>query len=70
MSHQAWEKGIVAKNVQDSRRRVWMDAKQQRFSSINELNIRLEARCRSLWAEVQHPEYVGITVANVLERCI
>lgn len=46
-----WEKGIVEKNVQDSRRRIWMDAKQQRFSSFNELNIWLETRCRALWAE-------------------
>jgi len=63
-----WEKGVVEKNVQDSRRRIWMDAKQQRFSSFNELNIWLQARCRALWAEVQHPEYVGITVADVLEQ--
>ena len=63
-----WEKGVVEKNVQDSRRRIWMDAKQQRFSSFNELNIWLEARCRALWSEVQHPEYVGITVADVLEQ--
>ena len=45
-----------------------MDAKQQRFSSFNELSIWLEARCRALWSEVQHPEYVGITVADVLEQ--
>ena len=63
-----WEKGVVEKNVQDSRRRIWMDAKQQRFSSFNELNIWLEARCRALWSEVRHPEYVGITVADVLEQ--
>ena len=63
-----WEKGVVEKNVQDSRRRIWMDARQQRFSSFNELNIWLEARCRALWSEVRHPEYVGITVADVLEQ--
>ncbi len=34
-----WEKGIVEKNVQDTRRRIWYDAKQQRFSSFEELNI-------------------------------
>ncbi len=63
-----WEKGIVEKNVQDSRRRIWMDAKQQRFSTFDELNAWLEVRCRALWSSVQHPEYVGITVADVLEQ--
>ena len=29
-----WEKGIVEKNVQDSRRRVWIEAKTQVFSSF------------------------------------
>jgi transposase len=29
-----WEKGIVEKNVQDTRRRVWIEAKQQLFSSF------------------------------------
>ena len=62
-----WEKGIVEKNVQDSRRRVWMDAKQQRFSSFDELNAWLEVRCRAMWAEGQHPDYAGVTVAEVLE---
>ena len=43
-----WEKGIVEKNVQDTRRRIWIEAKQQQFSSFEELNIWLEVRCRSL----------------------
>jgi transposase len=63
-----WEKGVVEKNVQDSRRRIWMEAKQQRFGSFNELNLWLEARCRALWSEIQHPDYAGITVAEVLEQ--
>jgi len=63
-----WEKGIVEKNVQDARRRIWMDAKQQQFSSFEELNVWLEACCRGLWSEVQHPDYVGITVADALEQ--
>jgi len=63
-----WEKGVVEKNVQDARRRIWMDAKQQRFSTFDEVNAWLEVRCRALWSEVQHPEYVGITVADVLEQ--
>ncbi len=63
-----WEKGVVEKNVQDSRRRIWMDAKAQRFGSFDELNVWLEARCRALWSEIQHPDYVGITVADALEQ--
>jgi transposase len=63
-----WEKGIVEKNVQDARRRIWIDAKQQQFSSFEELNIWLGVRCRTLWSELEHPEYTGITVADALEQ--
>ncbi len=45
-----------------------MDAKAQRFGSFDELNVWLEARCRALWAEIQHPDYAGITVADALEQ--
>ena len=63
-----WEKGIVEKNVQDSRRRVWIDAKTQIFSSFAELNAWLDVRCRRLWAEVGHPDYAGVTIADALEQ--
>jgi len=63
-----WEKGVVEKNVQDARRHIWMDAKQQRFSSFDELNTWLEARCRSLWSEQEHPDYAGITLTDALEQ--
>ncbi len=63
-----WEKGIVEKNVQDARRRIWIEAKQQKFSSFDELNVWLEARCRALWTEIEHPEYAGITLADALEQ--
>lgn len=63
-----WEKGVVEKNVQDSRRRVWMEAKEQRFSTFDELNAWLEVRCRTLWAAMEHPDYVGITIADALEQ--
>ena len=39
-----WEKGVVEKNVQDMRRRIWNEAKQQPFSSFDELNDWLEVR--------------------------
>ncbi len=63
-----WEKGVVEKNVQDSRRRVWMDAKQHRFSTFDELNAWLEVRCRELWAAMAHPDYEHITIADALEQ--
>jgi hypothetical protein len=32
-----WEKGVVEKNVQDSRRRIWQDAQGERFGSFADL---------------------------------
>jgi transposase len=63
-----WEKGRVEKNVQDSRRRVWIDASRQRFGSFEELNVWRGQRCRELWAEIHHPEHSQFTVAEMLEH--
>ena len=63
-----WEKGVVEKNVQDSRRRIWIDAGQQRFGSFVELNAWLATRCRALWEEVRHPEHKQFSVAEMLEH--
>jgi len=63
-----WEKGIVEKNVQDSRRRIWQDAGKQRFSSFAELNDWLLKRCTTLWRELRHPEYSELTVSEMLEH--
>ena len=63
-----WEKGVVEKNVQDSRRRVWIDAREQRFASVDELNAWVGERCRALWLEVKHPEHKQFSVAEVLEQ--
>jgi transposase len=63
-----WEKGIVEKNVQDGRRRIWQEASKRRFGSFMELNLWVMERCRSLWKEIRHPEYDGMTVADVLEQ--
>ena len=63
-----WEKGVVEKNVQDMRRHLWNEAKQQPFSSFDDLNQWLETRCRALWSEIQHPDYAGITLADALEQ--
>ena len=63
-----WEKGVVEKNVQDSRRRIWIDAGKQRFGSFTELNAWLGQRCRALWDEVRHPEHEQFSVAEMLEH--
>ena len=63
-----WEKGVVEKNVQDSRRRIWIDAAQQRFGSFVELNAWLGDRCRALWDEVRHPEHGHFSVAEMLDN--
>lgn len=62
-----WEKGVVEKNVQDSRRRIWQDAATERFSTFTELNLWLLKRCRELWLELKHPEY-DLTLAEMLEH--
>lgn len=62
-----WEKGIVEKNVQDSRHRLWLDASQQCFASFADLNAWLEARCRALWSELSWPERQGMTLQEALE---
>ncbi|VTU31314.1 Transposase [Variovorax sp. SRS16] len=63
-----WEKGVVEKNVQDSRRRIWIDARERRFASFDELNAWLGERCRALWQEVKHPEHKQFSVAEMLEH--
>ena len=62
-----WEKGVVEKNVQDSRRRIWIQAAKERFGSFAELNAWLGDRCRALWDEVRHPEHDQFTVAEMLD---
>ena len=63
-----WEKGVVEKNVQDSRRRIWIDAAKIKFGSFSELNAWLGQRCRELWDEVRHPEHTQFSVAEMLEH--
>jgi transposase len=62
-----WEKGVVEKNVQDSRRRIWLEARERRLGSLDELNAWLAERCRALWSELRHPEHKSFSVAEVLE---
>jgi len=63
-----WEKGVVEKNVQDSRRRVWNEARERKFSAFAELNAWLGERCRALWDEVRHPEHSRFSLAEMLEQ--
>ncbi len=63
-----WEKGRVEKNVQDSRRRIWIEAGRRRFGSFVKLNAWLAERCRALWNEVRHPEHSQFSVAEMLEH--
>lgn len=63
-----WEKGVVEKNVQDARRRVWSEARKHKFSNFAELNAWLETQCRLLWATLPHPDYASLTIADVLEQ--
>ena len=63
-----WEKGRVEKNVQDSRRRIWIEASRRRFGSFAELNAWLGERCRALWNEIRHPEHGQFSVAEMLEH--
>ena len=63
-----WEKGVVEKNVQDSRRRIWIDAQTRKWGSFEELNAWLDTRCRALWSEIRHPEYKQFSVAEMLEQ--
>jgi len=59
---------VVEKNVQDSRRRIWIEAAKQRWSSFTELNAWLGQRCKALWEEVRHPEHDQFSVAEMLEH--
>jgi transposase len=63
-----WEKGVVEKNVQDSRRRVWIEAAKRRWGSIAELNAWLAERCKDLWSELRHPEHSQFSIAEMLEH--
>ncbi len=62
----ARSEGIVEKNVQDSRRRIWQDAAKLRFGSFAELNAWLESRCQALWSELPYPEFEHLSIADAL----
>jgi hypothetical protein len=45
----------------------WLDARDQRFGTLDELNAWLAERCRALWAELRHPEHKAFSVVEMLE---
>ena len=61
-----WEKGVVEKNVQDSRRRIWIEARERKFGSFLELNAWLGERCKAIWADTLHPQHRHSSIAEVL----
>ena len=61
-----WEKGQVEKGVQDARHRIWHGAPA--FPSLDELNRWLEARCKTLWQELTHPEDKRHTIAELWDE--
>ena len=62
-----WEKGIVEKNVQDRRRSIWREAGERRWSDLGELNAWLIEACKATWAELNHPEWRELTVADLFQ---
>ena len=63
-----WEKGIVEKSVQDSGRRIWIDAQSLQFGSFDELNVWLGERCKSRWNTMRHPEHPQFCITEMLEQ--
>jgi hypothetical protein len=62
-----WEKGRVEKGVQDTRRRIWQSALEERFSSFAELNVFLATACVTA-RSAPHPEFRGMSIAEALEH--
>ena len=62
-----WEKGRVEKNVQDRRRHIWREAAEKRWNSLAELNAWLVRACQDSWAELNHPDWPELTVADVMQ---
>ena len=59
---------MVEKNVQDSRRRIWIEAAKRKFFSLAELNACSVECCRALWAGMRHPKHGQFSVAKMLEH--
>jgi hypothetical protein len=62
-----WEKGIVEKNVQDRRRQIWREVMETRWTDMASLNDWLGKQCLRVWAEMKHPEWPELTIAELLQ---
>ncbi len=62
-----WEKGRVEKSVQDTRRRIWQQAAEQRFGSFAELNVWLAIQCVEA-RQAPHPEFPGMSIQETWEH--
>ena len=62
-----WDKGIVEKNVRDRRTSIWHRAKDRRWADWSELNAWLAEQSKAAWAELNHPEYPAMKVADALQ---
>jgi len=62
-----WEKGIVEKNVQDTRTRIWHQVRDRTWRSWDELNDWLSEQCTAHWQTLKHPYWPDLTLAEVLE---
>ena len=51
-----WKKGIIEKNAQNSRRCIWLNARDCMSHAAEELNAWLGQSCHALWSELQHPQ--------------
>jgi hypothetical protein len=62
-----WEKGIVEKNVQDTRARLGQRLRETRWASWAELNAWLNEQCQLLWQTLKHPHYQLLNIGDVLK---
>lgn len=62
-----WEKGRVEKSVQDSWRRIWRPAADQRFASFSELNGWLATQCIEA-REALHPDFPKMSIQEAWEH--
>ena len=63
-----WEKGVVEKNVQDSRRRIWIDAAARALRLLRRTQCLAGRAVPRLWDELRHPEHKQFSVAEMLEH--
>jgi transposase len=61
-----WEKGQVEKGVRDARHLLWHGAPA--FKSLDELNRWLEARCKTLWQSLPHPDDRRHTIGELWDE--